>query len=1068
MAFSLGWLISSLLTLSPLFGPFNHEISGLETIPIMHLKPGPGYQLRYDDSGKLIERIVRFGALPFSDDLKFPRSVDFQKRAVQAGVHGVLLIQAWKRDPGGNFQYQISGVDTDLYQLAFYDAPSLQGRGVVDIDRQVAGILAQVRDQCKRSHGCLRLGSILLRLDDQQLLAGAQVMLTDFLPDQPERSYENADLKAFARLIIRLASDTRKLGQPDNALNLTDLPDEQDPTARRRFGGDQWPIWREIAKEILAPDDTVRIATLEILHQRTQGNREPPSAPPIKQSQTITFEPLPERIHVGESILIGVKANSGLPVSLSVQSGFAAIADARLTAAKTGRITIKASQAGDQQYLATEAVRHINAVKRAQTIRFNPIDLKFVDDAPVEVTASASSGLPVNLRILSGLAEVQDHTIRIGGTGRVEVCASQAGNHEYEPAADVTQTFEVREREATRLSQTIDFPDLGKKTFEDAPFEIGVQARSGLPVRLCVVSGPAMIADRWLTLTGAGVVQIKAEQAGNDNYLPAEAMQMLKVAKAAQSISFSPLPKAIAVGDSFSLEARASTGLPVTFSVVSGGGTIKGNQATALAAGNLTIQAAQAGTGNYQAVTVSQTLIVNKAAQTIAFDPLPQLAQVGEDVPIGAHATSGLEVRFTLVGGTELEGGRLKFRKAGTVTVKATQPGDQNFHPAVEVAQTITVAKAQQTIEFLDVPEEICFQDKIQIFARASSSLAVKCEILSGPAQLDENLLTATDVGQVKIKATQAGDGDYEPVEAVLILPIVKRPQTIEFGRLPDRKLGDPPFEITAVATSGLPVRFKVSSGPAVITGNQMSVTGVGTVKIAANQPGDHFFQAAAEVVQEFRVKDPKRSRRRLLVALVLGFCLGGVCVAAWWVYQQSRIRHEIAVVEEYIKANNLEKALDYLKQSPILPQGTKNNLEQALRTAPVLVSSNLVCMLNPGNNTNVHLAFDLLPKTLLERENLRSCVEWNVVDAADVADGSGLIVKTLSRKFLVKNGLDLSASAAKNAADGKYHFTLHVTNSLTSTNFTISVLVRKPAVPPPPLVHPTVVVEVIKVDGLP
>jgi hypothetical protein len=59
---------------------------------------------------------------------------------------------------------------------------------------------------------------------------------------------------------------------------------------------------------------------------------------------------------------------------------------------------------------------------------------------------------------------------------------------------------------------------------------------------------------------------------------------------------------------------------------------------------------------------------------------------------------------------------------------------------------------------------------------------------------------------------------------------------------------------LVANATSGLPVGFSLLSGPAILTGNSVEVTGAGSVTIQASQPGDAFFLPATPVNRSFNV----------------------------------------------------------------------------------------------------------------------------------------------------------------------------------------------------------------------
>jgi CSLREA domain-containing protein len=78
--------------------------------------------------------------------------------------------------------------------------------------------------------------------------------------------------------------------------------------------------------------------------------------------------------------------------------------------------------------------------------------------------------------------------------------------------------------------------------------------------------------------------------------------------------------------------------------------------------------------------------------------------------------------------------------------------------------------------------------------------------------------------------------------------------QAIAFGPLANKTLGDPPFNIFANASSGLPVTLSVLSGPATISGNTVTITGLGTVVIRASQAGDSNYNPAPNVDQSFTV----------------------------------------------------------------------------------------------------------------------------------------------------------------------------------------------------------------------
>ncbi|MEZ4680987.1 MAG: choice-of-anchor Q domain-containing protein [Caldilineaceae bacterium] len=104
-------------------------------------------------------------------------------------------------------------------------------------------------------------------------------------------------------------------------------------------------------------------------------------------------------------------------------------------------------------------------------------------------------------------------------------------------------------------------------------------------------------------------------------------------------------------------------------------------------------------------------------------------------------------------------------------------------------------------------------------------------------------------------------------IGAFEFVPANLRNQTIIFDPLSDRTLGDPPFDINATATSGLPVSL-VQSTPLVCTvsggGSTVTLLSTGTCTIQALQLGDSLYNAAPPVARAFAVKSTAKSDQRI------------------------------------------------------------------------------------------------------------------------------------------------------------------------------------------------------------
>lgn len=162
----------------------------------------------------------------------------------------------------------------------------------------------------------------------------------------------------------------------------------------------------------------------------------------------------------------------------------------------------------------------ITVQKGTQTLTFAPISTKFVDESPVTLNAVSNRGLPVTFSVISGVASISGNTVVFNQAGTITVRASQAGNYYFEPAPNVEQTFQVIKR-----NQVINFEPVADKIITESGFELNVSASSGLPVTLEVVSGNVTLNGKKVIFGGIGFVTIRALQAGNNVYHPAEPVE---------------------------------------------------------------------------------------------------------------------------------------------------------------------------------------------------------------------------------------------------------------------------------------------------------------------------------------------------------------------------------------------------------------------------------------------------------------------------------------------------------------------------------------------------------------
>jgi hypothetical protein len=171
--------------------------------------------------------------------------------------------------------------------------------------------------------------------------------------------------------------------------------------------------------------------------------------------------------------------SSGLPVYFDFLSGPATLdTNSVVTLLCAGTVTVSAWQPGSSNYNAAATVQcSFNVSKIPQTITFGALSQQEVGDVPFPLSATASSGLPVSLEILSGPATLSGNIVALAGWGTVVVHASQAGNATYAAAASVDQSFAVSPAKNTLVAQ---------QRLSDGSFQIAFYGDIG---SACVLQG---------------------------------------------------------------------------------------------------------------------------------------------------------------------------------------------------------------------------------------------------------------------------------------------------------------------------------------------------------------------------------------------------------------------------------------------------------------------------------------------------------------------------------------------------------------------------------------------------
>lgn len=333
-----------------------------------------------------------------------------------------------------------------------------------------------------------------------------------------------------------------------------------------------------------------------------------------------------------------------------------------------------------------------------------------------------------------------------------------------------------------------------------------------------------------------------------------------------QLIDFAALGDRTFGGADFSISATGGgSGNSVTFtSSNTSVATVSGTTVTIVGAGSTNITASQLGNSNYVAATdVVQTLIVNKAAQTITFGALANKAVGDADFELTASGGgSGNAVTYvssnTAV--ATVSGSTVTIVGAGDTDITASQAGDANYLAATDEVQNLTVDKGTQTITFGALTAKAVGDADFELTATGGASGNTITYVSSNlsVATVSGSTVTVVGVGSTDITASQAGDVNYLPAPDVAQnLTVSQGTQTITFGTLANKKFGDADFDLTATGGgSGNTVTYMSSNtAVATISGSTVTIVGVGSTDITASQSGNVNYLAAPDVIQNLTIE---------------------------------------------------------------------------------------------------------------------------------------------------------------------------------------------------------------------
>src|SRR5688572_8671198 len=163
------------------------------------------------------------------------------------------------------------------------------------------------------------------------------------------------------------------------------------------------------------------------------------------EQQIIDFASFQEKAYGDSPFQLNANASSGLALSYtSSNPAVASVSGTTVTVHSAGTTTITVSQAGSTNFHSASISQVLTVNKADQIITFNPIAEKSTADDHFNLSASASSGLPITYTSNNpAIATISGILLTIHGDGTAIITATQPGNSNYKAANDVTQPLVV-------------------------------------------------------------------------------------------------------------------------------------------------------------------------------------------------------------------------------------------------------------------------------------------------------------------------------------------------------------------------------------------------------------------------------------------------------------------------------------------------------------------------------------------------------------------------------------------------------------------------------------------------
>ena len=419
--------------------------------------------------------------------------------------------------------------------------------------------------------------------------------------------------------------------------------------------------------------------------------------------------------------------------------------------------------------------------------------LYVADSGNARIVRVAAGGAPQSNLPITGLANPKD--VALDAAGNVYVADSNSV-YKLNRTQAAPLVFATTNAGSDSAPQTLTVSDAGNQTLTFSNLAVPtnfLQVASGgtdCASTTQLSSGKQCLVAIEFAPTASGVLAGTLTLSNNalNNSASSQTVQLSGTGAGGQStqtITFPGIPNQTYGGPPLTLNASASSGLPVSYAVTSGPATVSGNLLTINGVGSVTVQASQSGNAEYEPATpVAQTFSVNPAGQTIAFTQnAPASAPYNGSFTVAASATSALPVSFSGSGSCTNVGATFTMtNSSGTCTITASQAGNGDYLAAQNVTESTTATKAAPTVTFTGAPATAQYQSTFTVVATTNSGVTATISP-SGVCSINGTTVTMTSgTGTCGLTAKWVATKYFLAASATQSTTAAKQPSTITWN----------------------------------------------------------------------------------------------------------------------------------------------------------------------------------------------------------------------------------------------------------------------------------------------